>query len=126
METDTIPNDDDLIINVETCDEELRIVGVKYVKEVGSSKPSPTVHRRKLPPSSQKAPMKRTSYERSPQPRRRVMSLGGGGGDEEDEGETEEQKKKRKHDEHQGKEVALIQSTPSQPLNIQNLTWMPI
>lgn len=113
-EIDTLPNnEDDLFIDVETCNENICIVGIRYAKEVDSSKSSPAEYRKKSPPSSHKAPTKRTNHERSPQPRRRVLSLGGGGGDEEDEGEIEEQKKKRKQDEHQGKEVFFIQSTPT-------------
>lgn len=42
-----------------------------------------------------------------------MTSLKGGGRDEEDEGETEELKMKRKPDEHQGKQMALVQTTPT-------------
>lgn len=80
---------------------------------MGSSKPSPVEHRRRSPSSSQKLFVKRTSHERSPQPRKKGISIGGYVGDEEDEGDTEEQKKKRKQDEHQGNEVALVQATPT-------------
>lgn len=75
-------------------DDEVQIVGDRCAREVGASKPSPTEHRKKSPSSLHKSSTKRTSHERSPQPRKGI-SIGGDGGDEENEGETEEQKKRR-------------------------------
>lgn len=79
---------------METCDEYVHTIGERHAKEVSASNPSLTKYKRKSPPSSHKALVKRTNSKRSPQPHRKVIYLGGGGGDEEDEGETEERRRK--------------------------------
>lgn len=56
-------------------------------------------------------PSTKRSHERSSQLWNKGLSIGSNRGDEEDEGETEEQKKKRQQEEHQGKEMAVVQTT---------------
>lgn len=63
---ETLLDQDDLYLDIETCDDDVRIIGVVGKKEVGASKTAPLERRGKSPPSSQKASTKRTSHERSP------------------------------------------------------------